>query len=267
MSNELQVINQQEVLGQDFKIYGTIENPLFLAKDVAEWIDYSKDSKGNYNVSVMLEKVDDEEKVKLYTNLNNVKVGSNTWFLTEDGLYEVLMQSRKPIAKQFKKEVKNILKDIRKHGMYATETTIDNILNDPDFGIRLLTELKEEKAKRKAVEEENKNNKPKVIFADAVATSQTSILVGELAKILKQNDIEIGEKRLFKWLRNNGYLIKRNGSDYNMPTQKSVDLGVIEIKERAINNPDGSVRVTKTPKVTGKGQQYFINKFLNNKED
>lgn len=128
-------------------------------------------------------------------------------------------------------------------------------------------ELQAEQEKVKQLGEENKANKPKVIFADAVATSQTSILVGELAKILKQNDIEIGEKRLFKWLRNNGYLIKRNGSDYNMPTQKSVDLGVIEIKERAINNPDGSVRVTKTPKVTGKGQQYFINKFLNNKEE
>lgn len=258
MSNELQVINQQEVLGRDFKIYGTIENPLFLAKDVASWIEHT-------DLSRMVNLVDDDEKLKrtLYVSGQNREM----WFLTEDGFYEVLMQSRKPIAKQFKKEVKKILKDIRKHGMYATETTIDNILNDPDFGIRLLTELKEEKAKRKAVEEENKNNKPKVIFADAVATSQTSILVGELAKILKQNDIEIGEKRLFKWLRNNGYLIKRNGSDYNMPTQKSVDLGVIEIKERAINNPDGSVRVTKTPKVTGKGQQYFINKFLNNKEE
>lgn len=188
--------------------------------------------------------------------------------ITEGDMYRLITHSKLPTAEKFEKWVfDEVIPSIRKHGMYATETTIDNILNDPDFGIRLLTELKEEKAKRKAVEEENKNNKPKVIFADAVATSQTSILVGELAKILKQNDIEIGEKRLFKWLRDNGYLIKRNGSDYNMPTQKSVDLGVIEIKERAINNPDGSVRVTKTPKVTGKGQQYFINKFLNNKEE
>lgn len=267
MSNELQVINQQEVLGQDFRIYGTIENPLFLAKDVAEWIDYSKDSKGNYNVSVMLEKVDDEEKVKLYTNLNNVKVGSNTWFLTEDGLYEVLMQSRKPIAKQFKKEVKKILKDIRKHGMYATETTIDNILNDPDFGIRLLTELKEEKAKRKAVEEENKNNKPKVIFADAVAGSDDSILVGDLSKLLNQNGIDIGQNRLFEWLRKNNYLISRKGTSYNKPTQKSMDLGVFECKERTIIGANGKAKVGYTPLVTGKGQQYFINKFLNNKEE
>lgn len=189
-------------------------------------------------------------------------------YIPESVFYLLGMKAKNETALRFQNWLAiDVIPSIRKHGMYATETTIDNILNDPDFGIRLLTELKEEKAKRKAVEEENKNNKPKVIFADAVATSQTSILVGELAKILKQNDIEIGEKRLFKWLRNNGYLIKRNGSDYNMPTQKSVDLGVIEIKERAINNPDGSVRVTKTPKVTGKGQQYFINKFLNNKEE
>ncbi|WP_394883020.1 phage antirepressor KilAC domain-containing protein [Clostridium baratii] len=108
-----------------------------------------------------------------------------------------------------------------------------------------------------------KEQKPKVLFADAVSTSQTSILVGELAKLIKQNGIDIGERRLFKWLRDNGYLIKRKGSDYNMPTQKSLELKVIETKERTINNPDGSIRITKTPKVTGKGQQYFINKFLN----
>lgn len=108
-----------------------------------------------------------------------------------------------------------------------------------------------------------KEQKPKVLFADAVSTSQTSILVGELAKLIKQNGVDIGERRLFKWLRDNGYLIKRKGSDYNMPTQKSLELGVIETKERTINNPDGSIRITKTPKVTGKGQQYFINKFLN----
>lgn len=109
---------------------------------------------------------------------------------------------------------------------------------------------------------DNQRMKPKEIFADAVATSHTSILIGDLAKLLKQNGIEIGQKRLFNWLRENGYLIKRKGSDWNMPTQKSMDLGIIEIKESTVNNPDGSVRINKTPKVTGKGQQYFINKFL-----
>lgn len=106
-------------------------------------------------------------------------------------------------------------------------------------------------------------DKPKVIFADAVSTAKTSILVGDLAKLIKQNGVDIGQKRLFKWLRDNGYLIKRNGSDHNMPTQKSMDMGLFEVKETAITHSDGHVSVNKTPKITGKGQQYFINKFLN----
>ena len=125
MSN-LTVIKEQEVLGQEFKMYGTFDEPLFLAKNVAEWIDYSKDGKGNYNVSAMLAKVDEDEKVKHFTNLNNSKVGSNTWFLTEDGLYEVLMQSRKPIAKAFKKEVKSILKKLRKGNLSVPSYQIDD---------------------------------------------------------------------------------------------------------------------------------------------
>lgn len=124
---------------------------------------------------------------------------------------------------------------------------------------KTIDELKESNAVLLA---DNQRMKPKEIFADAVATSHTSILIGDLAKLLKQNGIEIGQKRLFNWLRENGYLIKRKGSDCNMPTQKSMGLGIIEIKESTVNNPDGSVRINKTPKVTGKGQQYFINKFL-----
>lgn len=108
--------------------------------------------------------------------------------------------------------------------------------------------------------------KPKEIFADAVATSHTSILIGDMAKLIKQNGVEIGQKRLFTWLRDNGYLIKRNGSDWNMPTQKSMKMGLFEVKESTVNNPDGSVRINRTTKVTGKGQQYFINKFLNKEE-
>lgn len=110
--------------------------------------------------------------------------------------------------------------------------------------------------------EDNHRMKPKEIFADAVATSTTSILIGDLAKLIKQNGVDMGQKRLFLWLRENGYLIKRNGSDYNMPTQKSMDMNLFEVKESTINNPDGSVRINRTTKVTGRGQQYFINKFL-----
>ena len=254
--NELQVFNNNE-FGQ-LRTINIDGKDYFVGKDIALALGYAIPSKA---INTHCKGV---SKMEVPTNGGIQQM----LMITEGDIYRLITHSKLPNAEKFEEWVfDEVLPSIRKHGMYATENTIDNILNDPDFGIRLLTELKEEKAKRKAVEEENKNNKPKVIFADAVATSQTSILVGELAKILKQNDIEIGEKRLFKWLRNNGYLIKRNGSDYNMPTQKSVDLGVIEIKERAINNPDGSVRVTKTPKVTGKGQQYFINKFLNNKEE
>lgn len=120
--SELTLLNEQEVLGKDFRMYGTADNPLFMAKDVAEWIDYSKDGKGNYNVSAMISTVDEDEKQKIFTNLNNTEVGSNTWFLTEDGLYEVLMQSRKPIAKQFKKKAKEILRTLRKTGGYISNT-------------------------------------------------------------------------------------------------------------------------------------------------
>ena len=109
-------------------------------------------------------------------------------------------------------------------------------------------------------------DKPKVLFADAVATAESSILIGDLAKLIKQNGVDIGQKRLFEWLRNKGYLIK-NGFSKNMPTQKSMELKLFEVKERAITNPDGSIRVTKTPKVTGKGQQYFINRFLGERKE
>lgn len=253
--DNLQVIDERELLGKEFKIYGDIENPLFLAKDVAEWIDYSKTGKGAFDVSKMLNTVDDNEKLNGIIFVSGQNRGMK--FLTEDGLYEVLMQSRKPIAKQFKKEVKQILKSIRMTGMYATDKLLDN----PDLAIQAFTKLKEEREKRKALETKIEEQKPKVVFADAVETSKTSILVGELAKIIKQNGYNIGPQRLFDWLRENGYLIKRQGTDHNMPTQRAMELGLFEIKETAVTHSDGHITVNKTPKVTGKGQIYFINKF------
>ena len=256
--NELKIIDERELLGKQLRIYGDFENPLFLAKDVAEWIEHS-------NVTKMLNGIDKTEKIVIKTPSNNLLVGlqSNTeyTFLTEEGLYEVLMQSRKPIAKEFKKKVKEILKDVRKYGMYATDELLDN----PDLIIKMATRLKEEKAKNKELEDKMKEDKPKVLFADAVATSQSSILVGDLAKILKQNGIETGQKRLFSKLRDEGYLIKQNGMSYNMPTQKSMELELFEIKETAVTHSDGHISINKTVKVTGKGQQYFINLFLNEK--
>lgn len=246
---ELKIIDEREVLGKEFKIYGDFENPLFLAKDVAEWIEHS-------NSRAMLENIDENEKV--VRNVYTLGGCQESWFLTEDGLYEVLMLSRKPIAKAFKKEVKKILKSIRKNGMYATDELLDN----PDLAIKAFTKLKEEREKRKLLETKIEEDKPKVIFADAVATSQTSILIGDLAKLIKQNGVDMGQNRLFEWMRDNGYLITRKGESFNMPTQKSMELELFEIKERTVINPDGSIRINKTSKVTGKGQQYFINLFL-----
>lgn len=245
--NSLKVINEQEVLGKQFRIYGTIEQPLFLAKDVAEWIDHT-------DLSRMVNLVDEEEKLKrtLYVSGQNREM----WFLTEDGLYEVLMQSRKPIAKAFKKKVKEILKTIRKHGVYAVE----QVLNDPDMLIAALTELKAERAKAKVLQADCERMKPKEIFADAVSASDSSILVRDLAKLIRQNGVDMGEKRLYKWLREHNYICKGDTS----PTQKAMELGLFEVMIRTIERGNGLPKETKTTKVTGKGQIYFINKFLEN---
>ena len=187
--------------------------------------------------------------------LNNA--GEN--FLTDSGVYKLVFKSRKPNAERFTDWVTDeVLPSIRKHGMYA----VDDLINDPDLAIKAFMALKEEKTRNKMLQADNERMRPKEIFADAVATSQTSILIGDLAKLLKQNGVETGQKRFFEWLRENGYLIKRKGADWNMPTQKAMERGLFEVKESAVNNPDGSVRINKTTKVTGKGQQYFINKFL-----
>lgn len=179
-------------------------------------------------------------------------------FITEGNVYRLITHSKLPAAEKFESWVfDEVLPTIRKHGMYAT----DDLLNDPDLAIKAFTALKEERERNRLLQSQNEAMKPKALFADAVAASETSILVGELAKILKQNGVEIGQNRLFAWLRDNGYLIKY-GADYNMPTQKSMVLKLFEIKESTVNNPDGSVRINRTTKVTGKGQQYFINKFL-----
>lgn len=176
--------------------------------------------------------------------------------INEDGLYDVILESRKPEAREFRKWVtRDVLPSIRKTGMYATQELLDN----PDLLIAAATQLKQERAERVRLEQQAAADAPKVAFANAVAGSSTSILVRELAVIMRQNGIEIGQQRLFAWLRENGYLIRREGTDYNMPTQRSVELGVLEVKETVIQRSAGST-VQKTPKVTGKGQTYFVNK-------
>ena len=173
--------------------------------------------------------------------------------------YKLCMKADNEVARKFQDRVcDEILPSIRKYGMYATDELLDN----PDLIIKMATRLKEEKAKNKELEDKMKENKPKIIFADSVETSKNTILIGELAKIIKQNGVDIGQKRLFTWLRDNGFLIKREGTDYNMPTQKSMELELFEIKETAVTHSDGHISINKTPKVTGKGQVYFVNKFL-----
>lgn len=184
-------------------------------------------------------------------------------FIPENVFYRLAMKAKNETAEKFQAKVADeIIPSIRKHGAYMTADILEKALSSPDFLIQLAKKLKDEQERNKALKEENERMKPKEIFADAVTVSDTCILVGELAKIIKQNGVDIGQNRLFTWMRDNGYLISRKGTDYNMPMQKSMDLGLFEIKERTINNPDGSVRITKTILVTGKGQQYFINKFL-----
>lgn len=191
-----------------------------------------------------------------------------TWIINESGLYNMILRSDKPQAKPFRKWVTSkVLPAIRKHGGYLTPEKVEEVLLNPDTIIRLATDLKTEREKRMQLEEQAQKDKPKVLFADAVATAKTSILIGELAKIMKQNGIDIGQNRLFEWMRKNGYLVRRKGTDYNMPTQKAMEAKLFEIKETSITHADGHVTINKTPKVTGIGQQYFINKFLGNCEN
>ena len=232
------------------------EKPYFVGKDVAEILGYAKPR------NAIATHVDEEDRkdAPIQGDLGGTQLMT---IINESGLYSLILSSKLPNAKKFKHWVTGeVLPSIRKHGAYMTDSTLEQALTSPDFLIKLATELKTEKEKRQALEVQAEENKPKVLFADAVSVSNTSILVGDLAKIIKQNGVNIGANRLFAWLRDNGYLIKRKGSDYNMPTQYSMDLKLFEVKETVITHSDGHTSISKTPKVTGKGQQYFVNKFL-----
>lgn len=184
-------------------------------------------------------------------------------FIPEGDIYRLAAKSELPGADEFERWIfDEVLPSIRKHGGYLTPEKVEEALLNPDTLIRLATDLKIEREKRMQLEAQAQKDKPKVLFADAVATAKTSILIGELAKLLKQNGVDIGQNRLFDWMRRNGFLIQRKGTDYNMPTQRAMESGLFEIKETSITHADGHVSVNKTPKVTGKGQQYFINRFL-----
>lgn len=184
-------------------------------------------------------------------------------YISENIFYRLAMKAKNAAAEAFQAKIADeVIPSIRRHGAYMTPDTLDRMISSPEFGIKLLTALKDEQEKRKALEVQAEQNRPKVLFADSVTASKSSILVGEMAKLLKQNGVETGQNRLFEILREKGFLIKRKGNDYNMPTQKAMEMGLFEIKETVINHADGHTSVNKTPKVTGKGQQYFINMFL-----
>ena len=249
--------NIQIFKNDSFGAVRTVEvegTPYFVGKDVAEILGYSNTR------DALARHVDSEDKADVV--IHDGSQNRTMAVINESGLYSLILSSKLPKAKEFKHWVTSeILPAIRRHGAYMSDDVIEQALTSPDFLIQLATQLKEEKAQRRALEERVEADRPKVLFADAVETSQTSILIGDLAKLIKQNGVDTGQKRLFAWLRENGYLIK-SGSSINMPTQRSMDMKLFEVKERSISNPDGSVRVTKTTKVTGKGQTYFINIFL-----
>ena len=194
--------------------------------------------------------------------------GKKPEYIPENIFFRLSMKAKNETAERFQATVADdILPMIRKHGAYMTPQKLEEVLLNPDTLIKLATDLKTEREKRIALEEQAEQNKPKIIFADAVATSKNSILIGELAKILKQNGYNTGQNRLFSELRDRGYLIRRNGVDRNMPTQMAMELGLFEIKETVVSHSDGHTSINKTVKVTGKGQQYFINLFLKQNKD
>ena len=231
-----------------------IENePYFVGKDVATILGYAKPENAISN------HVDDEDKTTTLIQGAGSNYKSKAVVINESGLYSLILSSKLPNAKKFKRWVTSeVLPAIRKHGAYLTDQKAYDITHNPNSLADLLLQAGEQLKQKELIIQEMK---PKALFADAVTASHTSILVGDLAKILKQNGVDIGAKRLFAWLRENGYLIKRKGAEWNSPTQKSMDLGLFETKETVIQRPDGGVDVKKTPKVTGKGQVYFVNKF------
>ena len=225
----------------------------FVGKDVAEILGYSNTQKA------ILNHIDEYDKG--VTKWDTLGGKQDLIVINESGLYSLVLSSKLPTAKPFKRWVTSeVLPTIRKHGAYMTNDTLEKALTSPEFLIQLATNLKLEKEKNKKLTDKIETDKPKVIFAEALEISNNNILIGDLAKILKQNGVDIGQNRLFEYLRSNGYLCSR-GEQYNSPTQKSLELKLFEVKTRTINNPDGSVRVTRTTKVTPKGQSYFINQF------
>ncbi|MDM5191168.1 phage antirepressor [Bacillus hominis] len=251
---QLQVFNNEEFGQVRTVVQG--EDVWFVAKDVCDVLEI-------VNATRSLSRLDEDElhSMKVTDSLGRQQ---ETNIINESGLYSLIMTSRKPQAKAFKRWVTSeVLPSIRKHGAYMTDQVLEQAVTNPDFMIGLLTNLKEEQAKRIEAERKVLQQQSLVTFAQAIQVSTNLISIKQLAILMKQKGIDIGQNRLFEWLRENGYLCKKRGSMYNTPTQYSMDLGLFESQEFVRTNSEGEFVTSFTPKVTGKGQLYFINKFLN----
>ena len=246
----------------EVRVAGTSENPLFCLADVCRVLEIK-------NVSDCKSRLDQRGVVLTDTptyNQHGAEVIQQLVFINEKNLYKVIMRSDKPQAEPFQDWVcGEVLPSIRKHGAYMTNDTLEKALASPDFLIQLATNLKEEQQKRIEAERKVTEAAPAVAFTNAVQSANSSCLIGELAKLIAQNGYSIGEKRLFAWMRDNGYLGK-HGERYNIPNQQYVEQGLFELKKGVRSGSNGVLHTTITPKVTGKGQVYFVNKFLGNKE-
>ncbi|MFS1514590.1 phage antirepressor [Chengkuizengella sp. SCS-71B] len=248
--NQLQIFKNSEF--GELSVLNVNGKELFPATDCAKLLGYSNPHKA------IRDHCKGCTKRSVLTNGGEQDIN----LIPEGDLYRLIARSKLPSAEQFEKWVfEEVLPSIRKHGGYLTPEKVEEALLNPDTLIQLATKLKEEREINKQLQQTIITDKPKVNFANALETSTNTILIGELAKLLKQNGIEIGQNRLFKKLRQDGYLMKTRDDRWNDPTQKAMELGLFEIKKRTINNPDGSIITTKTTKVTGKGQIYFINKY------
>lgn len=258
--NNLKIFNNHE-FGKIRTIVDENNEPWFVGRDVAEILEYRN---GSRDINRHVDELD--RKKEMVHDGNQLK---ETILINESGLYSLIFSSKMDKAREFKRWVTSeVLPDIRKHGAYMTDGVIERTLTDPDYLIMLATNLKEEKAKRALAEAQNEKNKPKVLFADTVSASKRSCLMGELAKMISQEairqgklDKKIGQNKLFAWMRNKGYLCK-GGERRNQPKQSYVEQGLFEIKKGTRLDGQGNNIVTSTTKITGKGQIYFVNKFL-----
>jgi anti-repressor protein len=254
MKNNIQIF-QNEQFGEVRVVMNENNEPLFCAKDVAAALGYS-------DTADAIQRHCKSGKKVFHPHENGIG-GVNMVYIPEKDVYRLIMRSNLPDAEKFQDWVcDEVLPSIRKHGIYATDTTIEKLLANPDFAIQALLNLKEERQKRIEAERKVTEAAPAVAFTNAVQSANNSCLIGELAKIIAQNGYPIGEKRLFAWMRENGYL-GRHGERYNIPNQQYIEQGLFEIKKGVRSGSGGVLHTTITTKVSGKGQVYFVNKFLN----